>query len=820
MRTSLQPFPTIRTEGGLFPPDFLQRLAQQQGVAGLETSAYHLAEPGDRLRDAINRSWARLTSAWAAFTALRARQRPDDPGTTITRARWLLVVFQELGYGHLQSAKALEVDGKTFPVSHAWRRTPVHLVGYGIDLDRRTPGQAGAARTSPHGLVQELLNRHDDHLWGFVSNGLRLRVLRDNAALTRLAYVEFDLEAMMEGGHVSDFAVFWLLCHQSRVEGERAEDCWLERWAREAREQGQRALDQLRDGVERAIAALGGGFVAHPANGALREALRSGALGTQDYYRQLLRLVYRLIFLFVAEDRDLLLPRDATPDARDRYVRFYGTGRLRRMAARRRGTPHPDLYRGLRVVMEALGADEGCPALGLKPLGSFLWSPHAVAHVGACELANRDLLAAVRALTVVERGRVTSVVDWRNLGSEELGSVYESLLELHPRIDLDAGTFELAGASGSERKTTGSYYTPESLIQCLLDTALDPVLDEAASKPDAEGAILSLKVCDPACGSGHFLVAAAHRMARRLAAVRTGDEEAAPEAVQTALRDVVGHCLYGVDLNEMAVELCKVSLWMEAIEPGKPLSFLEHRIVCGNSLLGTTPRLMEGGIQDAAFEALEGDDKDVVRILKARNKKERTGQTALPLVAEGPAAPFRNLADSWARVEEITDTSIGGVRRKEAAYERLLQSDDYRRERLAAAAWCAAFVMPKAGKAEHVVTEDAFRRLRRRPGDVGEATRRVIVEVAEEYRFLHWHLAFPDVFRVPVHEGERPENEDSGWSGGFDVVLGNPPWDTLSPDAKEFFSAYEPRVRFVDKVGQEAIIATLLAARGERGRWQ
>src|SRR5690606_18883529 len=145
------------------------------------------------------------------------------------------------------------------------------------------------------------LNRSDDALWGMVSNGLRLRVLRDNASLTRQAYVEFDLEAMMEGEVYADFALLWLVCHQSRIEAERPADCWLERWSKAAAEQGARALDALRDGVKEAISALGRGFLTHRANQTLRARLKSGDLTTQAYYRQLLRLVYRLIFLFVAE---------------------------------------------------------------------------------------------------------------------------------------------------------------------------------------------------------------------------------------------------------------------------------------------------------------------------------------------------------------------------------------------------------------------------------------------------------------------------------------------------------------------------------------
>lgn len=854
-------FPTVRTEGGLLPADLLARIAAgDKELEGLAPDDYHLAQ-GERLHEVIIRSWNRLVAAWSGFRSAIAKLPPEDAGTSVTRERWLLILFQELGYGRVAAAHGVEIEGKSYPISHLWQNVPIHLVGAGVDLDRRTAGVAGAARTSPHGLVQEYLNRSKDHLWGFVSNGLRLRILRDNASLTRQAYVEFDLEAMMEGQAYADFVLLWLLCHESRVDAERPEDCWLERWMRFAREQGTRALDNLRAGVEQAITALGSGFLAHPGNTDLLRRLRAGELSTQDYYRQLLRLVYRLIFLFVAEDRGLLLDPHAPAPARQRYLRYYAASRLRRLAEHVRGTRHPDLYRSLRVVMDRLGSDAGCPELGLPALGSFLWSRAAIPDLAEADIANCDFLEAIRALSFTVQERVRRVVDYKNLGSEELGSIYESLLELHPDVNTDTAAFELKVASGHERKTTGSYYTPSSLIQSLLDSALDPVLDDAVRSAGAgrsgegtartqrgaalaqggavkavgeaamtseelaktpEEAILSVKVCDPACGSGHFLIAAAHRIARRLAQIRTGDEEPSPEATRSALRDVIGHCIYGVDMNPMAVELCKVSLWMEALEPGKPLSFLDHRILCGNSLLGATPALLREGIPDDAFKAIEGDDKKLVTALRRQNREERDQPGLAFQWGDEVAIGQAEFGEAISVLDSIGDSSIQDIHSKEIHYQSLGQSSAYRQAKLAADAWCAAFVWKKAPGAPPAITNEIFRRIRE-GGAVSASIIREIERLTAQYHFFHWHLAFPDVFQVPV-TGD-PSNPQAGWSGGFDVVLGNPPWERVKLQEQEWFAARRPdianapnaaaRQRLIDGLAQEdlALHTAFLEAR-------
>ena len=356
-------------------------------------------------------------------------------------------------------------------------------------------------------------------------------------------------------------------------------------------------------------------------------------------------------------------------------------------------------------------------------------------------------------------------------------------------------TFDLKVAAGHERKTTGSYYTHSSLVHCLLDSALDPILEAAAKKQNPEQAILNLKVCDPACGSGHFLIAAAHRMAKRLATVRTGDEEPSPEAIRQALRDVIGHCIYGVDINPMAVELCKVSLWMEALEPGKPLSFLDAHILCGNSLLGATPALLRKGIPDEAFEPIEGDDKRLCADYRKQNKRERAGQKSLFDVSGQPWDRLGDLPGSVGTLEAIDDSSIEGVHRKQQMYEQVVRSMGYLYGKFWADTWCAAFVWTKAKDEAipYAITEEVFRNIEKNPHFAPPWLRKEVERLAAQYQFFHWHIAFPSVFRIPP-QGEKPETDPAGWNGGFDVVVGNPPWDMVELSEKEFFASRDSHI--------------------------
>ncbi len=379
------------------------------------------------------------------------------------------------------------------------------------------------------------------------------------------------------------------------------------------------------------------------------------------------------------------------------------------------------------------------------------------------------------------------VVDYRHLGAEELGSIYEALLEFVPSWDAGRREFELLSAAGNDRKSTGSYYTPTSLIDCLLDSALDPVLDRAERKPDPEAALLALTVCDPACGSGHFLVAAARRIAKRVAAIRTGDPEPPPERVREALGDVVGRCIYGVDLNPLAAELAKVSLWLETLDPGRPLAFLDAQIKVGNSLIGATPALVGNGVPDEAFVVLEGDDKKLVTALKKQNKAERSGQDDLFGDAVAPALTMAVAGELDALIGGGRPASLADIHARQQRLKALEVSPELRQQRLVADAWCAAFVWPKRAGGPPAITDRSLRDLGR-----GEAlaadTLATVHQLATEYRFFHWHLEFPHLFR-PGGDPDGP-----GWSGGFDVVLGNPPWERVKLQEQEFFAVRDPQI--------------------------
>lgn len=821
-------FKAVRTVGTALPAEAVPR-ANELRMPGQSAEAYQLP-PGMAVNGAIARAWEAMLAAHRAWHTALERLPEGDAATKLTRDKWLLPLLYELGWGRPDvvsgglavSAGLGETEAPHFPISHrvAWPDAahptawaPLHLLGARIHLDTKTPGVTARA---PQAMVQDYLNREDHALWAILSNGHQLRLLRDASSLTRQSFVEFDLDAIFTDQLYADFRILFLTAHASRFaprpdakavktvagsedSGEEAEDepaepklgnCWLECWRTTAIDDGARALLNLQHGVATSLQELGTGFVAHPANVALREALATAADADRDLQRALLRIAYRLIVLFVVEDRDLLHRSDVPASARTLYADYFSTARLRRLAAAPIGGWHTDLWQAHQIVTDALAGD-GLSALGLSGLGASLFSRDALSILDGAKLPNRALLAAVRALSQID-DPVTGLprtVDYRNLDSEELGGMYEGLLAYTPRYHADERAFTLDVSTGNERKKSGSYYTPSDLIALVLDEALDPLVDEAIRQPDPEQALLDLTVVDPACGSGHFVVASARRIAAALATVRTGDTEPTPAAVRAATADVIDHCVYGVDLNDLAIEITKVALWLEAFDPDRPFPFLDAHFRVGNALLGTTPDLLRHNIPDTAFIPLGDDDKTWTSKLKARNKTERQADQDQLTLSFGPET-LNVETSQFTKAAREADTgtvaSVAALRARADAWRRLEADPDLVAAKLVADAWCAAFVQPKTGATSsgRGITHATVRALAETPESVPDTIVSQINTLARQYRFFHWHLEFPGVFTVP---DDGSAGAGVGWMGGFSCVVGNPPWETLQLEDKQFF---------------------------------
>ncbi len=801
----------IDIQGNLIAADLTPDLLTG-GIKGQSPEDFGLAK-SDKLADEIATAWGIAKAHWIAFQNYRSRLAEDDPATSLTREQWVMPLLRTLGYDPVYVAKAEVVDGQTYAISHRTEpgenKPPIHIIGAGIKLEQRPP--SGTPRLSAHALVQEYLNR-TEHLWAIVTNGLRWRLLRDSSLMTRLAYVEFDLEQILEGESFAEFGLFYRLFHRSRLpEGmEDVDECLLEFYHQESLQQGGRVRDRLRDGVEEALKILGTGFLQHPDNEALRQKLRLSAgdsegLTDTDYYRQLLRLIYRLLFLMVAESRNLLQQTD-DPDKVRIYREYYSLERLRALAEhlswRREG--FQDLWQGLRVTFRLFDENWRGELLGLSPLNGVLFGSRSLLDIDECAIDNHDLVRALQHLSLYEQKGQKRRVNYGALDVEELGSVYESLLDFHPQVVKReaAPSWEFQLVVGSERKTTGSYYTPPELVGQLIKSALEPVIEaklQSVAMVDQEQALLSLKICDPACGSGHFLLAAARRLGKELARIRSGEDQPGPESLRQAIRDVIQRCIYGVDLNPLAVDLCKVALWLEGLCHGVSLNFLDHRIKCGNSLVGVLDlECLKTGIPDDAYKAVMGDNTEISSKFKKRNKQEKQdledGQLAL--LFEVHEQDRQKYAESSRQIGDMRDNDPPTVRAKEERYKRSRHLVSWLRDSSACNLWTAAFFMPLTEEnLELLPTSAALENLLK-----GNWTTQKIVDAANQLakkkRFFHWALEFPDVF-------EFEQN-------GFDCVLGNPPWERIKLQEKEFFAAICPEIaNAANKAARDKLIKEL-----------
>ena len=775
---STSEFAAIRVVGDLMPDEYLRTITRRRALHQ-SAADYGLCKSRPLSEEQL-RFWKTAVTVYPTKWSRRARRRTTESSIE----HFLLYVLE---FEDIERVPGKELDGRNFALSHMACNGafPVLLVPPDCDLDRpEARFSSNGTRMTPHRVVQEYLNADRWALWGLVSNGSRLRILRDNPSLVRPAYLEADLAQIFSEDLYSEFAALWLATHASRFRPENQDpsSCIIESWRAEAQETGERAREQLRVGVAEALGHLGTGFLTHPSNNPLRHTLQERGASAADFlFAELLRLVYRLLFLFTVEERNLLHGPDATKCVKDIYSEGYSLNRLRERAQyRRHYDQHSDLWRSLQIVFGTLSS--GAPEIGLPALGG-MFGPRHCPNLDKAAIANKFLLQAVADLSFLRTGQSLTRVNYADMGPEELGSIYESLLELHPSIDFGSGKpkFTLEGinsgskSKGSARRLTGSYYTPPALVQELINSALDPVIKDAiATRPnDPRTAILDLRVIDPACGSGNFLKAAAHRLAAELVRLEPEIGEPGTKSYQHAMRDVLQHCIFGVDKNPLAVELCRATLWMAAVEPGKPLTFLDSHIRTGDSLVGVfSENDMANGIPNEAYTALSGDSKTMCTELKRANK--HSGRASGSLFDQ---QEVESVADTQLEFHFMPEDSLADIDRKREAWEAQQSTMAEHASRLRADLFVSAFVAAKMPGARNTVPLS---------GDlsktdwshVGPEMQATVYELRDRFQYFHWHLQFAEVMQM----------------GGFDVVFANPPWERFKIQEKEFFATPHPTI--------------------------
>ncbi len=785
-------YTTINIQGNLISEEILHKI--ESGEAAGQSAEHFGFEKGTNLRGEIEYAWSRIKLDWKHFSEKMENLASSDPYGTALSRRWMESFFDSFGFELTKQKSSLQgTNNQSYNISytaHNLDHVPIHIVGFrepGKEkntLDIRTSG--GTTRISPHGTLQEYLNV-TEYLFGIVTNGLLLRLVRDSGRLIRLTYAEFDLKRMLDEDKYSEFTVLYRILHASRFPQRKDlnDQCYLEKYYQDSIESGNRIRSGLSKAVQESLQSLGNGLLSHPDNNRLREKILNRTLSAEDFNHQLLRLIYRLLFLMVTEERDLIFSdanknedEDLLPKYKDIYYNYYSLQKLRKLSESTflHESIYSDLWKGLVYTFRLFETGGNGHKMGIKALGSDLFSPDAIPDITSNSLDNKILLKCIRNLSEFEdEKKQRSRINYRGLDVEELGSVYEGLLELGPIFLIDGPAFEFMYIKSYERSSSGSHYTPEDLVKPLIQHSLEyliedrvtPFLKGKISSDDAVKSLLSLNVCDVACGSGHILLSAARRIAHEIAKIRTGEQQPNPVAFREALKETIRSCIYGVDKNPLAVELCKVALWLESHNPEEPLSFLDHHIKCGDAIVGLAHyEELENGIPDEAFKALPGDDKIITKAFRERNIQERkTKNQSVWGLDEKMDEELTFIMNKYSLFNSLPERTPEEVAIKAKAHSKF-EFDSHRiRLKQLADGIVAQFFIPKINSNKQYILTDAeyrtyLRQSNKLLGTLQSQKLSFSNVIAVERRFFHWFIEFPDIFN----------------KGGFDCVLGNPPF--------------------------------------------
>lgn len=636
-------------------------------------------------------------------------------------------------------------------------------------LDSALKAKGGDPFTNKHPSYQiAFYIQHTGLSWGILTNGRRWRLYHKDTAHKLDRFYEVDLPELLERNDPLAFLYFYAFFRRAAFD---AFPLGLDALLQASAETARGISENLKQQVYTALRHLAQGFLDYAPNG-----LKPEPAALKTIYDHCLIVLYRLLFVLYAEARELLPLRESEP-----YRRAYSLEAIKRSVAETLDSALPllpnsaTIWPRLRTLFGII--NEGSPPLQVSTFNGGLFDAQRYPYLETMSIGDARLLRALDLLTRVNR----QFVDYRDLAERHLGTIYEGLLEYHlaPLADESAtpapgqvtrgsedAEFSVALVnSQGERHRTGSYYTPDFVVQYIVEQTLRPILDQAvagkASDKERVAAVLALNVVDPSMGSGHFPVAATEYIARYLIDLNVVPEADAAGEADLAYwkRRVAQSCIYGVDLNPLAVDLAKLSLWLATAAKDKPLSFLDHHLRCGNAVVGV--RLADLDLSGSTPRR-SGPSKKAQAAVAA-------GQLSM-LDDHDFARSMSTAVDSMWLIERTAGNTVAEVKEQEQAYQAVREELTKRYAHIADLATTAQGfgltvdstlwpeLVRQASRGRQTIMLPAIARLL----DQAEA-------IADAQRFFHWDLEFPEVFFDRF-------GQQLGEAAGFDAVIGNPPY--------------------------------------------
>lgn len=768
-----------------------------------------------------------------------------------TERRLIDKIFDELGFGYLNQNKIPESERRLVPdyfiystpeeadkalklSSHKKYRLAISIAEakrWDHNLDQPSSGKGKVPRgTYPHQQIRDYLNESEHIKWGILTNGKEWRLYFKEGRSSK--FFEIDLEDCLED--LQKFKYFYVLFRPDAFVKDSSGKCFLDNLYDESLRFQEDIEKDLREKVFKCVEWLGHGFL-------FREENYLSEKDLDSIYHHSLILLYRILFVLNAEARDLL-----PTNLQTNYFKHYGIQRIKDKVGLERGafiSAKTALYDELSSLFHLInGSNEKLNRdMNIPRYNGGLFDPERYEFLEEKKVGDDVLSEVVFELSYrSENGDVHSI-DYKGLGERHLGTVYEGLLE--HKFSFDNGKVVLKNDKG-ERKATGAYYTPDYIVKYIVENTLGPLLKEIDEKVKKEyqgikddsfaKEVLMLNICDPAMGSGHFLVEAVQYLADEIAYHPTTELKSAKgetgDEVNYWKRKVVESCIYGVDIKELAVELAKLSLWLKTVDESQPLNFLDHHLRCGNSLIGARVNdLNYLPISKGKQKKVEEQEEQMVLFDKTRFKEDITAVIkGFHAIEEMPSEKlsdikakektFRNLMNELDSYREIANlwTSLffgNNLEEKERVFEELMKDQfKYQMDIFGSESEVATKKKAKTGISGQIynfIVSSLQSPNKKIPLSSLSSLLEKSESIAADKNFFHWELEFPEVFFSDT--GSPKENP------GFDCVIGNPPYDVLSDleqgrDTRSEKEFYEHQIIYRPAIGSKLNFYRLFSA--------